>query len=119
MNGYIAKMVFRIVCGDGRHTPQFDEQLRLILAGSPEEAYHRAHGLGMREEEVFFNQREQLVQWQFISVCELYPFSELTDGAEICSRIVETEDPANYLKFVYARAGQVRFGNREDKMHIA
>jgi len=27
MNWYLAKLVFRIICGDGDHTPQFDEQL--------------------------------------------------------------------------------------------
>jgi len=41
MNWYLAKMVFRIVCGDGNHTAQFDEQLRLISAGSKEEAFHK------------------------------------------------------------------------------
>ncbi|MEP7129294.1 MAG: DUF4288 domain-containing protein, partial [Chitinophagales bacterium] len=29
MNWYLAKIVFRIICGDGLHQPQFDEQLRL------------------------------------------------------------------------------------------
>ncbi len=119
MKGYLAKMVFRIICGDGNHTAQFDEQIRIIMAGSAEEAYHKAQGLGMREEEIFFNRREQLVQWKFISVCDLYPFGEMTDGAELCSRIEETEDPDNYLKFVYARAEQIRFGNRKDLLHTA
>ncbi|RYY10197.1 MAG: DUF4288 domain-containing protein, partial [Chitinophagaceae bacterium] len=27
MNWYLAKLIFRIVCGQGNHTPQFDEQL--------------------------------------------------------------------------------------------
>jgi hypothetical protein len=27
MKWYLAKMVFRIICGEGEHTPQFDEQL--------------------------------------------------------------------------------------------
>ena len=32
MNWYLAKFVYRIVCGNGNHIPQFDEQLRLITA---------------------------------------------------------------------------------------
>jgi len=34
MNWYLAKMVFRIICGEGNHTAQFDEQLRLISGES-------------------------------------------------------------------------------------
>jgi len=42
MNWYLAKMVFRIICGDGNHTAQFDEQLRLVSGNSLEEAFHKA-----------------------------------------------------------------------------
>lgn len=80
MNWYLTKMVFRIICGDGNHTAQFDEQLRLVTAGSKEEAFHKAQLMGMHEEEMFFNQQLQLVQWQFISVSELYQLNQLIDG---------------------------------------
>ena len=36
MNWYLSKLVFRIVCGDGQHRAQFDEQLRLIAAADKE-----------------------------------------------------------------------------------
>ena len=36
MNWFLAKIVYRIVCGKGEHTPQFDEQLRLIGAEDEE-----------------------------------------------------------------------------------
>ena len=32
MNWYLAKIVYRILCGEGEHTAQFDEQLRLVSA---------------------------------------------------------------------------------------
>ena len=32
MKWYLAKLVYRIICGEGNHKPQFDEQLRLIYA---------------------------------------------------------------------------------------
>ena len=57
MNWYLAKLVFRILCGDGKHTAQFDEQLRLILAGSKEEAFHKAQAIGKNDEEMFFNHK--------------------------------------------------------------
>jgi hypothetical protein len=119
MNWYLAKMVFRIICGDGDHTAQFDEQLRLVAAGSKEEAFHKAQVLGGREEEIFFNQRRQLVQWQFISVSELYELNNLIDGAELYSRIEETGDPDSYLKFVYAKAEHIRFGNTHELLNLA
>ncbi len=119
MNWYLTKMVFRIVCGDGNHTPQFDEQLRLISAQSREEAFHKAQSLGMRSEEMFFNQREQLVRWQFISVSELFLLQELIDGAELYSRVEETEDADSYLKFIYSKAEQIRFGKTHEMLNLA
>lgn len=111
MNWYLAKMVFRIICGDGNHTAQFDEQLRLIMASSKEEAFHKAQLLGGKEEEIFFNRNQQLVQWQFISVSELYQLNELVDGAELYSRIEEKEHAETYLHIIHKKAEHIRFGN--------
>jgi hypothetical protein len=119
MNWYLAKMVFRIVCGDGDHTAQFDEQLRLILAGSKEEAFDKALLLGGREEEMFFNRNQQLVQWQFISVSELYQLNDLIDGAEVYSRIEEKENADSYLHIIYKKAEQIRFGNTLEILNLA
>lgn len=118
MNWYLTKMVFRIICGDGSHKAQFDEQLRLINASSKEEAFHKAQSLGMRTEELFFNHRQQLVQWQFISVSEMYQLQELIDGAELYSKVEETDDADSYLKFVHAKAEQIRFGNSHEILNL-
>jgi hypothetical protein len=119
MNWFLAKMVFRIICGDGEHTAQFDEQLRLIQAGSMEEAFHKVQALGGREEEAFFNQRQQLVQWQYVSVSELYQLNDLIDGAELYSRIEERENADAYMHIVHARANQIRFGNAVNEMNFS
>ncbi len=119
MNWYLAKMVFRIICGDGDHTAQFDEQLRLITADSKEEAFHKAQLLGGKEEEMFFNRNQQLVQWQFISVSELYQLNKLIDGAEVYSRIEEKENADNYLHIIYKKAEQIRFGNTLEILNLA
>src|SRR5215207_499249 len=70
MKWYLAKVVYRIICGDGHHTAQFDEQLRLLTARHEEEALEKAIAIGMQEEEVFYNDRKQLVQWKFIDITE-------------------------------------------------
>ncbi len=118
MNWYLAKMIFRILCGDGDHMAQFDEQLRLVAAGSKEEAFHKAQMLGGREEEMFFNNNRQLVQWQFISVSELYHLHELIDGAELYSRIEEKENAEIYLDIIYKKAEQIRFGNTHELLNL-
>jgi len=119
MQWYLAKMVFRIICGDGTHTAQFDEQLRLLAAGSREEAFHKAQVLGGREEEIFFNNNLQLVQWQFISVSEIQLLGELTDGAEIYSRIEERDDADSYINVVHRKAEQICFGNTLEALNLA
>ncbi|HEU4575816.1 MAG TPA: DUF4288 domain-containing protein [Chitinophagaceae bacterium] len=110
MNWFIAKIVFRIICGDGQHTAQFDEQLRLLAAASPEEAFRKAVETGQQEEDSFFNKKQQLVQWQFVNVSELFRLSEFTDGAELHSRIEEKENAGDYIEFVHNKAAQIQNG---------
>ena len=108
MKCYLSKIVFRIICGDGDHTPQFDEQLRLIAAGDEEEAFHKAVKMGENEEDRFYNHKQQLVQWKFVNVSELYRLSELIDGAELYSRINEVDDAEAYTNFVHRRAESIQ-----------
>lgn len=107
MNWYLAKMVFRIICGEGEHTPQFDEQLRLVAARNREEAFNKARDMGQEEEETFFNRKQQLVQWQFINISELYRLSDLIDGAELYSRIEEKENAEAYIYTIHQKAGNI------------
>jgi hypothetical protein len=104
MNWYLAKLSFQIICGEGNHTPQFDEQLRLITAEDEDEALTKARGIGRREQETFLNQREKLVQWKFIDVSELYRISELIDGAELYSRIEEPSSAHTYIELIHRKA---------------
>lgn len=104
MNWYLAKIVFQIICGEGSHTPQFDEQLRLISAPSGQQAFLKARELGHREEDSFISEKKQLVQWRFVDVCELYPLHELIDGAELYSRIQEVEHADSFVQVVRRRA---------------
>ena len=53
MNWYLGKIIFRIICGEGTHTAQFDEQLRLIAATDEEEAFQKATTIGQREQDGF------------------------------------------------------------------
>ncbi|MBC7901989.1 MAG: DUF4288 domain-containing protein [Gemmatimonadaceae bacterium] len=111
MNWYLTKIVFRIICGDGNHTPQFDEQLRLVHAGNETEAFAKAQQIGILEEDSFFNEKEQLVQWKFIDIGELYKLTDLIDGAEIYSRIHEADDADRYMEILRRKADYIQGEN--------
>jgi hypothetical protein len=119
MNWYLAKFVFRIVCGEGDHSPQFDEQLRLVFASGKEEAFSRAQEMGRKEEEAFYNRKNELVQWQFINICELYLLSELIDGAELYSRIEEKENAEAYIYTVNQKAENIFFTQTHQLLKLA
>ena len=118
MNWYLAKIVFRIVCGDGDHTAQFDEQLRLISAVKKEEALLKAQLFGSRGEEIFFNSNQQLVHWQFVNVSELYKLSELIDGAELYSRIEEKENGDSYVQIINRKAALIESGHTPELLQL-
>jgi hypothetical protein len=118
MNWYLAKIVFRIVCGDGHHTPQFDEQLRLIKANDEDEAFYKAQSLGFQEEDSFQNLDKQQVEWQFINVSELYKLSALIDGAELYSSIRETDEAEYYIDLVHKKAIGIREKQTHKLLHL-
>jgi hypothetical protein len=111
MNWYLTKIVYQIICGDGNHTPQFDEQLRLIAAGDEHEAFQKARHIGIMEQESFLNDKQHLVKWKFIDVCELYKLSELIDGAELYSRIHEADDAARFVEMIHRKSGYIQGDN--------
>ena len=108
MNWYITKIIYQIICGSGEHTAQFDEQLRLVNASDEAEAYEKAVRIGQLEEDVFSNEKRELVQWKFTGVAELYRLSHLIDGAEVYSRITETEDADAYIQVVQRKEASIR-----------
>ena len=108
MNWYLVKIVYQIICGDGSHTAQFDEQLRLISAKEEGEAFTKAVEIGHKEEDVFSNDRQQLVQWKFINISELYRLSNFMNGAELYSQIKEADDSEAYSSFVHHKAKAIR-----------
>ena len=107
MNWYLAKIIYQIVCNNGDHEAQFDEQLRLVHANDKEEAFYKASGIGEREQEVFLNAKQQLVQWKFINVSELYKLGEMIDGAELYSRIEERGNADAYIEIIHRKAAGI------------
>ena len=118
MKWYLAKIVYRIICGEGDHAPQFDEQLRLIYASDESGAFEKAASIGRTEEETFYNQKRQLVKWQFVNVSELYHMSELIDGAELYSTINEVGDAEAYITFVNHKAESIQHRKTQHMLNL-
>jgi hypothetical protein len=104
MNWYISKIVFRISAENTQHKPQFDEQLRLIAAGSEAEAFIKARMIGISEEDSFLNDKKNTVRWEFINVAEILPIRKLEDGIEIYSHIHETDEARSYIHCIHQKA---------------
>jgi hypothetical protein len=110
MKWYVIKLVYQVICGEGKHTPQFDEQIRIITAQDEAAAYEKAYTTGISEEVSFCNKKNELVRWKFINISELYYLHKLIDGAEIYSRINEVEDAEAYATFVNEKAKTIKQG---------
>jgi len=104
MNWYVVKLIFRIISGDGKHNPQFDEQLRLISAESEIEAYQKAKKIGVNAEDDFLNNANQHVKWQFIDVAEINSLNELGDGTELYYQIHEAENADLYIAWAHYKS---------------
>ena len=111
MNWYVAKLVFRVISGDGNHNAQFDEQLRLINADSEYTAFEKASHIGRANQDSFLNNNKQTVQWQFIDVAELNHLGELKDGAELYYNIHETADADLYIAWAHHKSALLGMKN--------
>lgn len=108
MQWFLAKLVFRIISGSGDHTPQFDEQLRLIHAIDELDGFERARRLGHEEQDSFENEASRTVEWRFVDVAEILPFRGFVHGAELYSCIHEQDNGVRYTEFVRQKAEHVR-----------
>jgi hypothetical protein len=108
MKWYIAKIIYRIVCGDGNHTPQFDEQLRLIEAGDSLQAFQKARVLGHHEQDNFMNANDKPVHWKFLDVSELIEMNNFSDGLEIYSQITEEPNADAYISYIKRKANYLQ-----------
>ncbi|CAN5400858.1 hypothetical protein BH11BAC3_BH11BAC3_41020 [soil metagenome] len=108
MNCYLAKLVYRIICGEGSHTAQFDEQIRLIYAEDYLHAFHKARLIGDSEGDNCLDDDPSInVKWKFIDVSELLLVSTETDGAEIYTIVKEEDDADTYIRTIKKKATSI------------
>jgi Domain of unknown function (DUF4288) len=104
MDWYVGKLVFQIVCGEGKHQVQFDEQLRLLQACDWSEALLKAQAIGEKEQCRFLNQQGKWVEWKFINIAELACIGRLEDGKEVHYQITEPENADSYIRKIEQQA---------------
>ncbi len=112
MNWYVAKLVFRVISGDGNHQAQFDEQLRLINAEDERKAFEKATIIGQNNQDSFMNNQKQPVKWQFIDVAEINPVNDLKDGAELYYQIHEAPDADLYIAWAHHKSAMLAIKNQ-------
>ncbi len=100
MNWYLATLVFNINIDNGKHTSQFDEQVRLLQASSVEDAFYKAKYLGKQEEDSFTNSENQTVAWKFIDVADLHALQNVKDGQQLYSTTHEKEDSGSFIELI-------------------
>ncbi|NCT95061.1 MAG: DUF4288 domain-containing protein [Chitinophagaceae bacterium] len=114
MSWYLAKLVYRIHCGNLTTQTQFEEQLRLIEAEDALHAFNKAQLIGQREQgEV----GEGLVQWHFLDVTELHRLMPDTHGAEVYSQIREVQNARDYQQEVHTKARYLLSNSTDDFLH--
>ena len=107
MNWFLAKLVFRIFCGNGNHPAQFEEQLRLISADDELHAFHKARLLGEGECKQVDQRTSAGVEWKFIDVVDIYALSECSEGAEAWSCIKEEASADLYIRSIKKSSTQL------------
>ena len=105
MQWYLAKLVYRFICGPEKQAAQFDEQIRLIYAEDLLHAFNKAQLTGEREQNCLLQHPKQPAYWKFINVTELHHLEAFTDGAEVYSKIHEAADGNKFQHMVNVKAG--------------
>lgn len=104
MNWYIAKLVFKIICNEGKHTPQFDQQLRLIKANTRSSAFEKAMEIGYKDEFSLPANNTNSVSSEFLGVVELELLEMISDGMTLYTSTRELNNADPYIDFVKAKS---------------
>lgn len=97
MKWFVVRYIYQIITGEGDHSPQFDEQLRLTIAANCDEALTKAERQADDFHRPFRNCNGDMVSWKFICVADLYEIQSPADGAEVASVLHEPEDVNAFL----------------------
>ena len=91
---YVATLIIKCVVEDNQTEAVLcDEQIRLVKATTPDEAYQKALDIGKSEEHSYKNENDEEVKWRFVGLATLAELDTLEDGTELKSRLFRSENP--------------------------
>lgn len=98
---YIATLIIQAVVDDPRAEEDIlcDEQIRLIRADDPHQAYRKALALGNGEEVEYKNEFGGTVRWQFVGLRTFNRLDadEMTDGGELRCLLFHHPNPTSLV----------------------
>ncbi len=92
MKSFTARSIYKIEC-EGIHTEQYEEQWRLILAETEEDALRQAHETAILEEEQFTDRHGRIIHWKFLAIKDIQETS-IQNGVLLFSILKETDPVA-------------------------
>ncbi|KYP16557.1 DUF4288 domain-containing protein [Flavihumibacter sp. CACIAM 22H1] len=108
MSYYLATICYEIICGEGKHTPQFEEQVRLLDAGTREQAMQAAQEIGNQELLSWQYNQATKVEWKFLGIKELSCLPDLFHGAELYQQHHEIEHADGYRNYIKDKTIQLQ-----------
>ena len=108
MSYYLATLCYEIICGAGDHTPQFEEQVRLLEAVSRTHALKEAHEIGNQELLLWQFNKTAKVEWKFLGIKELIPLPSFFHGAELYQQHREIAFADGYRNYVKDKTNQLQ-----------
>lgn len=98
MKWFAVNCIYQVICGEGKHSPQFNEQIRLLQALNRLEAVEKVNQQVTQYNVPFKNCVGEKVVWKFLGIASLTEINEIKDGVEVASKILEPKSAENYLK---------------------
>ncbi|MFD2584293.1 DUF4288 domain-containing protein [Pedobacter vanadiisoli] len=114
MKWFAVNCIYQVICGEGKHAPQFNEQIRLIQADGIVLALEKAKLNAVHFNPPFSNCIGDKVVWKFIGIGGILEVEEPADGVEVGSKIVEPKSVEKYLEKLEHRNQSLTNQNRFD-----
>ncbi|WP_443939561.1 DUF4288 domain-containing protein [Pedobacter sp. MW01-1-1] len=96
MKWFAITYVYQIICGEGKHAPQMNEQVRLIRADGKKNALAKAIENAESYNTAFSNCEGKTVVWKFVGITSVEEINHPAEGVQITSKIVE---PASFDEY--------------------
>jgi len=100
---FAVNCTYQVICGEGKHSPQINEQTRLIQAKDIAHALKKARTQAEAYNAPFENCEGDRVIWKFVGIGGINEIEAIVDGVEVWSKILEPKSVDVYLESIKHR----------------